>query len=92
MQVVQDGIELCEDCTIAAVNGDFTGLDNHPETSDRRMAEIVSGLERLGADLVPDFDSESGRGMEEFSSRPCQCCGSRLAGSRHSFAVLGRDT
>lgn len=101
MEIKRDGILLCEDCTIAAVNGDFTGLDYHYGTgldrydrkvgpsADERMAEIVKGLEALGPHLVPNYDSESGTGCEEFTWRPCGCCGSKLAGSRHEFAVLG---
>lgn len=124
MEIKRDGIQLCDDCHIAAVNGDFTGLDYHygsnwrcltctregtgrtpsscpfclsegddnhgPRSkADDRMAEIVAGLERLGAHLVPNYDSESGQGCEEFTWRPCGCCGSKLAGSRHEFAILG---
>jgi hypothetical protein len=98
---VRDELALCDDCTIAAVNGDFTGLDYHYHSgldrfdrkvgpsADERMAEIVAGLEALGAGLVPDHDSETGDGIDEFSRRPCACCGTRLAGGRHRFAVLG---
>ena len=124
MKIIRDDIQLCTDCTIAAVNGDFTGLDYHygyewkcltcardgrGRTPDRcpsclseqdqnhgphsgadlRMAEIVAGLEKLGPHLVPDYDSETGKGIDEFSSRPCGCCGTRLAGERHDFAILG---
>jgi len=124
VKVIRDGILLCEDCLIAAVNGDFTGLDYHygsnwrcltctregtgraphvcpycrseaddrhgPRSeADRREAEITAGLERLGAHLVPDNDSETGRGIHDFSTRPCDCCGTKLHGSRHEFATLG---
>lgn len=101
MEIKRDGIGLCDDCMIAAVNGDFTGLDYHYGTgldrydrkvgpsADERMAEIVAGLEALGPHLVPDFDSETGKGIDEFSTRPCGCCGSKLYGGRHDFAILG---
>ena len=84
MIVVADGLMLCTDCLIAACNGDFTGID-----SDARVAEVTAGLESCGPNLVPDFDSESGDGIEEFSWGGCDCCGSRLGGSRHRFAILG---
>jgi hypothetical protein len=124
MQVIRDEIPLCADCMIAAVNGDFTGLDYHygsrwtcqtctregtgtapdrcpscdsdrdadhgPRSeADKRLAEITAGLERLGPHLVPDFDSETGKGHDEFSRRPCGCCGCKLHGERFDFAILG---
>jgi hypothetical protein len=78
---------------IAAVNGDFTGLDyshQEPEATER-MNEIVAGLEKLGPHLVPNFDSEKSRGVEEHSTRSCDCCGTHLHGSRHRFAILGDE-
>lgn len=91
MKIVRDGIELCEDCLIAACNDDYSGLDYYlkePEATER-MHAIQAGLFRLGRYLVPNFDSETGQGCNDFSMRPCGCCGSRLHGSRHEFAVLG---
>lgn len=84
MRVIRDGIQLCQDCMIMACNGDATGID-----SDERLAEVIAGLERLGPNLVPSFDSETGEGYDEFSSSQCGCCESKLAGSRHDFAILG---
>lgn len=91
MRVVRDDLWLCQDCLFAAVNGDFSGLDGtySKEASERRYQEIVAGLKKLGPHLVPDFDSEAGKGIEDFSRRTCDCCGTRLAGDRHRFAVLG---
>jgi hypothetical protein len=91
IEVVQDDIWLCVDCLMAAVNGDFTGLD-YSYTEDEaaeRHGEIVAGLDALGPGLVSDFDAETGDGIEEFSCHGCDCCGSRLAGQLHRFAVLG---
>lgn len=90
MRIAQDDLQLCEDCTIAAVNGDFTGLDysyGEPEATER-MREIEIGLEKLGLYLVPNYDSEDNTGIEEFSTLACDCCGTHLAGSRHCFATL----
>src|SRR5208282_5634134 len=92
MEVVQDNLWLCDDCLFAAVNGDYSGLDmyyNH-EDAEKRMQEIQAGLKELGW-LTPDFDSETGDGIDSFSSRHCDCCGSNLAGERHRFSVLGPD-
>jgi len=84
MQVVKDDLWLCVDCTIVACNGDVSGIDD-----DDRVAAVESGLDSLGPHLVPDFDSETGEGHEEFSNRGCDCCDSGLAGEFHRFAILG---
>ena len=92
MEVIQDDLWLCQDCTIVAVNGDWTWLDYYYSSEaeqEERRAEIEAGLSELGAHLVPNFDSEAGDGMEEFSSRHCDCCGTDLAGGRTRFAILG---
>ena len=96
MEIKRDGIELCDDCTTVAVNGDYSIFDYHmngrgPEAEakrDARIAEVDAVLAALGPNLVPDFDAETGRGIEEFTWRKCMCCGAG-AGSRHSFAILG---
>lgn len=93
MKIVQDNLWLCQDCLFAAVNGDFSGLDYHygPTESAKRQGEIERGLARLGPDLVSDFNSESGDGVNEFSSRSCDSCHDWHAGSRHRFAILGPE-
>ena len=83
MHIELTDIWLCDDCTIAACNGDFTGF-----ASDEQVEKTTAGLERLGAHLVPDFDSETNDGIEEFTSRGCDCCRDGLAGSKHRFATL----
>jgi hypothetical protein len=90
MQIDLDNLWFCPDCMIAAVNGDFTGLDYHydePEASERQAA-IIAGLEDLGPHLVPDFDTESGDGYDEFAICTCDCCHGRQAGNRYRFATL----
>jgi hypothetical protein len=87
MEIVQDDLWLCDDCTIYAVNGDMSGIE-----SERRERQVVEGVNELGPHLVPDFDSETDDGIEEFSRRPCDACGTRLGGGRHRFAVLGEET
>jgi hypothetical protein len=84
MRVIWDDLQLCECCMFAAVNGDTCQCDH-----DYHSTEVTAGLERLGPHLVPDFDSETQDGCNEFSRSPCDCCKSKLHGSRHRFAVLG---
>ena len=80
---------LCDDCTIFAVNGDLSGIDYHysGKEAEERVKEVEEGAERLGR-ISPDFDSETGEGIEEFSSRRCDACHTRLAGQRHRFVTL----
>jgi len=87
MKVIIENLSLCTDCTLAAVNDDYSGLDYHytPEESTTRYAEIVAGLKELGPGLCWDSDKED----DEFSTRRCDCCKTKLAGRRVPFVVLG---
>lgn len=84
MRVIQDSLYLCSDCCLVACNGSH-GLDIAPE----QLQRTNDGLGKLGLHLVPNFDSETGDGLETFARMPCDSCGSGLAGSRHRFAILG---
>jgi len=87
MKVIIENLALCTDCTMAAVNDDYTSLDYHysQEESETRMQEITAGLAKLGPGLCYDGSQED----DEFSARQCDCCGTRLAGQRSFFCVLG---
>lgn len=65
-------LRACEDCLIAIANADFTGLD------DARAEEVQAGMERRNWLLIGDTAND-----DEFSSTPCDVCGTRLAGARH---------
>ena len=84
--VIIENLAFCEECTMVAVNGDYTGLDYHysAEESEKRAQEIDNGLAVLGAVYY-----DSSRESDEFSTRRCDCCGSNLAGKRDYFIVLG---
>lgn len=99
MRTVRDDIWLCVDCTMAAVNGDVTGVEppyvpgatreEREAALDARIEAIWDGLAAYGPHLVPDFDGETGEGHDEFSSRGCDSCPDKSAGELHRFAVLG---
>lgn len=74
---------FCTDCTVAAVNDDYSGF-----SSDAQVRATSEGLGRVGW-VSANFDE--GEGEREFSSAPCDCCRSHLAGSRHRFAKLSDD-
>jgi hypothetical protein len=85
MRIIQDELYLCSDCTMVACNGSH-GLDIEPE----QLQRTENGLAKLGKHLVPNFDSETGDGLETFSRTPCDSCGSGLTGYRARFAILGQ--
>lgn len=101
MRIIHDDIRLCVDCLMVAESDGAEHIDQyygrgpHPGRGElrdgarERMAIISAGLAKLGPHLVAAYDSETGEGIDEFSSWPCDCCDSRLAGSRHKFAILG---
>jgi len=76
---------LCTDCTQAAVNDDYTGLDYHynQQEAEARMAAVKEGLWRLGPGLSPDTSKDD----EEISNQPCDCCGTHDAGRRVHFSI-----
>jgi hypothetical protein len=80
-KIIANDLWFCDDCLIAACNGDFTGMD------DDRAKEVQNALGQLKGYPAPDFDSETGEGIEEFSHWQCDCCGA-LPGRRHRFALL----
>jgi len=83
--ILKDGLLFCQCCTLAAVNGDSCDC---PGDHD---GQVTRGLGRLTTSwrgyIVAAFDE--GEGVHEFSSSQCDCCLSRLAGSRHEFAIIG---
>ena len=72
--VVYEG-ECCEDCALYIANGDAT---------DEHAARVDSNWPDGGLVLACAEDCEGW-----FSWSECDCCGSRLGGNRHPFAVLG---
>lgn len=84
-ELVADGVMVCTDCIMVIANGDYSGLDFYDDADDR-AAEVDAGLDKLSeSGAVTAGDSEHDR---EFSSRPCDCCGTLLAGHRHHCIIL----
>lgn len=90
MKVIDDNFLVCTDCIMVIANGDYSELnyyypDNDDADPDKRAEEIDAGIENAGGRIVPgnpEYD-------KEFSSRPCDCCGSHLAGHRHHCVIIG---
>ena len=89
MMVLKDYYYLCSDCMIAAVNDDYSGLD------EDRYQEVKEGIEALPPNTVPAGTvGDEDRGLPEqeffdqgFMHQPCDCCAAP-AGNRYLFAVL----
>ncbi len=90
MRILHRDIWLCVDCLMVTCNGDTSSIE-----SEERLTKINVGLTRLGPDLVPDYNDETGEGWEDEighyeTRRPCHCCKDPSHGSRFRFAILGR--
>ncbi|MGY4494595.1 hypothetical protein [Pseudomonas sp. TE3610] len=80
---------LCEDCLQAVAFEDFSALSLYYSEAevDQRIARMRAALLAL-LPLSADFDPETGVGIEDFSTAPCEACCSRLHGTRHRFTRL----
>ncbi len=89
MRIIIENLVLCADCVQPAVNDDYTSLDYYytAKEADEKMKEIEDGLKKLGPGLYYDSSKE----QDEFSARKCDCCGTRLAGTRDYFTIIGNQ-
>ena len=87
MAKVEDKIMVCQECLQAIVNDDYTSLDYDYGLIEgyARVEAIQAGINRLTAN---DRFLAAGEDETEFSTQPCECCGSSLAGSRHEIIIL----
>jgi len=85
MRVVSE-LMACMDCMLYVANGDIP--DDYSPDSTESLPELIQahlGLTSSPQQYLVCGDSEHD---DEFSWRPCECCGSRLGGSRHALAIL----
>lgn len=90
-RIIMDDLWLCYDCTQVEVAGDSDALYGvTEEEASIRLDAIEKGRTALAliGHLAPDWDSNTGEGIQVFSKAPCDCCSSHLAGERHRFVVL----
>ena len=78
MDTIADHLWICVDCAGYIANGDI------PEDEGVQRA-IEAGIERT----LPGHWVIGSEENEPFSWNACDCCGSRLGGSRISAAVIG---
>ena len=91
-------LDACSDCLLFIANGDEPeGDDTLPsrigsewgEVSERTAKFFSASPNQLRWEIVVGGEHESEDGDDlGFSWRPCDCCGSRLGGSRHALTAL----
>lgn len=90
MEINTEDFMVCHDCLMIIANDDATGLDYYlseevAAAREREIREAVAEIQReKGPVVVGDSDLDN-----EFSSSRCDCCGSKLAGSRHHCVIIG---
>ena len=79
MNIHQEDLEVCVDCTQLIANG-----EDHTEEQD-----LEKKIEKQWGELAGHLVMSCDEGCEgEFSWRPCDGCGSTLGGDRHKATVL----
>jgi len=81
MKVTYEG-ECCENCIQLLANGEC-GTAEESDAHMARIRNVWSEDEVAGMVAACDQDCEA-----PFSWRQCECCESKLGGSRHRVAVL----
>lgn len=80
--ITHDNLMVCQDCTLIIANGDMGGVECEHGNDKMHALAMVAQWDDLTNGLVLDHDEV------DFSTRPCDGCGSRLAGYRHSAVVI----
>ena len=84
--IVADNLRICSDC-LDAVEFDDLDLGYTPGTLFEQMKKMMGHREDLSLNtnrLVSNSSSE----FDEFSTRPCDTCGTHMAGARYGYSVL----
>lgn len=92
-------IWVCVDCYFAHHYGAhehdgqwFAGESDTP--ADREPLALLSTVAKYvspWADVTDNTDSETGEGIDPFSSSACEGCGSPLGGARYRLAVWPKE-
>lgn len=87
-------VSVCTDCYFAHHYGATEAQTKTGTVWFAGESDSFTDLEPLrlleGLELADATDSETGEGLECFSWRSCEGCGSSLGGSRFALAVLER--
>lgn len=89
VKILDDPFMVCTDCLMIIANDDATGLDGsmgdeEAAEREREIREAIAEIQRTaGIIAVGDSDQD-----DAFSTTPCACCRSRLAGQRHHCVLF----
>jgi len=90
VDIIDDDFMVCTDCLMIIANDDASGLDYslgeaEAEAREQEIREAIAEIQREEGQIAV---GDSGRD-DEYTSSPCPCCGTRLAGARHHCVILG---
>lgn len=77
-----DSVLVCIDCTVFIKNGELSECLSH-----QQELAIIAGSKEL--DSTYKFGSVDLDEFNEFSLAQCQCCKTKLAGSRYKYVHCG---
>lgn len=93
-KVLNDNLMVCADCYTLIGTGDSSSFDYDydPDDAETRLKECSEGIAaacgcRAGHPRAVLYAGDAEKD-KEFSRERCDCCGTRLAGSRHHCIVL----
>ena len=88
-----ENLMLCDDCHQYHHNQDPSFLQyqfgNDEASVDARLTEITDGLNKIAEQSNHMFFQNVDESPEEFSTAPCDCCGTKLHGGRIHYTVVG---
>ena len=88
-----ENLMLCDDCHLYHGTGDASFLSyqfgQDEASADARLNQITDGLSKLGQEHNNMFFQNVDESPEEFSTAPCDSCGTSLAGGRIHYTVVG---
>lgn len=92
MRILRAEIWACDDCCVWLCNADLSGCEY--EQGEERVRAVQEACELQGPNIVPNFDSEAGIGIQEVGvyrsqGDACEICGYEDSRYMHRFAELG---
>jgi len=81
IHIAKEGV-LCGDCVVATGAGDLSGINEDSYDA------VVDGMEWLGrkGNLTLSYSGDE-EDIDSFSTEPCMCCGTKLAGYREAAYI-----
>lgn len=74
---------VCQDCHAALLSESFGDYVQYYNISDDQVKKLAAASEKMTHEF--DVFEDNPEGFNEFSKNPCQCCWTKLHGSRHQI-------